>query len=109
MLSRPIEAAVFIGGMEGIFQEHEIFRALHGSAATALAVGAPGGAARQLAQELSPGERLENELDRIDFARLFHERLGIRSEERRVGTECVSTCRSRWSPYHEKKKINTRN
>src|SRR3546814_14186237 len=27
-----------------------------------------------------------------------------RSEERRVGKECVSTCRSRWSPYHEKKK-----
>src|SRR3546814_5377224 len=23
-----------------------------------------------------------------------------RTEERRVGTECVSTCRSRWSPYH---------
>src|SRR3546814_13617108 len=23
-----------------------------------------------------------------------------RSEERRVGTECVSTCSSRWSPYH---------
>src|SRR3546814_14262180 len=23
-----------------------------------------------------------------------------RSEERRVGQECVSTCRSRWSPYH---------
>src|SRR3546814_12462041 len=27
-----------------------------------------------------------------------------RSEERRVGTECVSTCRSRWSPYHSKHK-----
>src|SRR3546814_7071942 len=27
-----------------------------------------------------------------------------RSEERRVGKECVSTCRSRWSPYHLKKK-----
>src|SRR3546814_14181242 len=27
-----------------------------------------------------------------------------RSEERRVGKECVSTCRSRWSTYHEKKK-----
>src|SRR3546814_19893474 len=27
-----------------------------------------------------------------------------RSAERRVGTECVSTCRSRWSPYHSKKK-----
>src|SRR3546814_21182589 len=27
-----------------------------------------------------------------------------RSEERRVGKECVSTCRSRWSPSHSKKK-----
>src|SRR3546814_12355711 len=27
-----------------------------------------------------------------------------RSEERRVGKECVSTCRSRWSPYHSQKK-----
>src|SRR3546814_16672696 len=27
-----------------------------------------------------------------------------RSEERRVGKRCVSTCRSRWSPYHYKKK-----
>src|SRR3546814_13669368 len=27
-----------------------------------------------------------------------------RSEERRVGKECVSTCRSRWSPYTEQKK-----
>src|SRR3546814_8431190 len=25
---------------------------------------------------------------------------GVRSEERRVGKECVRTCRSRWSPYH---------
>src|SRR3546814_5783098 len=24
----------------------------------------------------------------------------VKSEERRVGKECVSTCRSRWSPYH---------
>src|SRR3546814_20852281 len=29
--------------------------------------------------------------------------LGDRSEERRVGKECVNTCRSRWSPYHYKK------
>src|SRR3546814_6298200 len=28
----------------------------------------------------------------------------LRSEERRVGKECVSTCRSRWTPYHSKKK-----
>src|SRR3546814_18839949 len=31
---------------------------------------------------------------------------GARSEERRVGKECVSTCRSRWAPYHYKKKNN---
>src|SRR3546814_978075 len=29
----------------------------------------------------------------------------LRSEERRVGKECVSTCRSRWSPYHSKKML----
>src|SRR3546814_14503481 len=33
------------------------------------------------------------------------QRQRIRSEERRVGKECVSTCRSRWSPYHYKKQI----
>src|SRR3546814_12084452 len=33
----------------------------------------------------------------------------VRSEERRVGKECVSTCRSRWSPYHEKKNIIYKN
>src|SRR3546814_12900416 len=30
----------------------------------------------------------------------------LSSEERRVGKECVSTCRSRWSPYHYKKKTS---
>src|SRR3546814_18432549 len=30
-----------------------------------------------------------------------------RSEERRAGKECVSTCRSRWSRYHSKKKQYT--
>src|SRR3546814_2269659 len=34
-------------------------------------------------------------------------KIGRRSEERRVGKECVSTCRSRWSPYHYKKKNQT--
>src|SRR3546814_15026109 len=29
-----------------------------------------------------------------------------RSDERRVGKACVSTCRSRWSPYHSTKKKN---
>src|SRR3546814_12413238 len=34
-------------------------------------------------------------------------RARMRSEERRVGKECVSTCRSRWSRYHTKKKQKT--
>src|SRR3546814_13400409 len=33
-----------------------------------------------------------------DWVLITHEH--ISSEERRVGKECVSTCRSRWSPYH---------
>src|SRR3546814_1899912 len=32
--------------------------------------------------------------------RVRQRKLAKRSEERRVGKECVSTCRSRWSPYH---------
>src|SRR3546814_17147822 len=41
--------------------------------------------------------------DRILYDRareIFIRRLRARSEERRVGKECVSTCRSRGSPYH---------
>src|SRR3546814_3293014 len=34
---------------------------------------------------------------KVCFQMLFQQ---LRSEERRVGKECVSTCRSRWSPYH---------
>src|SRR3546814_12851367 len=36
-------------------------------------------------------------LQEVDTPAVFG---GWRSEERRVGKECVSTCRSRWSPYH---------
>src|SRR3546814_16424743 len=38
------------------------------------------------------------------IARLTDRVAKPRSEERRVGKECVSTGRSRWSPYHKKKK-----
>src|SRR3546814_11304173 len=37
---------------------------------------------------------------RIDGDELVYNDYVDRSEERRVGKECVSTCRSRWSPYH---------
>src|SRR3546814_3543493 len=39
--------------------------------------------------------RVESVSFRTSFSRVIN-----RSEERRVGKECVSTCRSRWSPYH---------
>ena len=40
-------------------------------------------------------ERIRPEVD-INYASIIAER----SEERRVGKECSSSCRSRWSPYH---------
>ena len=82
MLSRPLEAAVFVGGMAGLFEEHHVFRELHGEDATIVALGAPGGAARMLAEKYR-GPNSEHDLERIDFARLFHERLGIAPDEPR--------------------------
>src|SRR3546814_1473893 len=39
-----------------------------------------------------------------DLLNLNFDTFNGRSEDRRVGKECVSTCRSRWLPYHAKKK-----
>src|SRR3546814_18905518 len=77
---------------------------------------------RMVVREVARGEAMER-IDRLQeevarIARLLgdlagqrglpgtpadHGVRGERSEERRVGKECVSTCRSRWSPYHSKK------
>src|SRR3546814_20899455 len=43
--------------------------------------------------------RPEGQADENPYAEMEISR-HARSEERRVGKECVSTCRSRWSPYH---------
>src|SRR3546814_4985977 len=51
-------------------------------------IGAEGG----LERHLGHGE--------LGLPAISRPRLVVRSEERRVGKECVSTCRSRWSPYH---------
>src|SRR3546814_10537976 len=40
-----------------------------------------------------------NDMSGLDVGYAIRKRRG-RSEERRVGKECVSTCSSRWSPYH---------
>src|SRR3546814_13517404 len=47
------------------------------------------------ASECNASTLLLRAADAADDQRSFR-----RSEERRVGKECVSTCRSRWSPYH---------
>src|SRR3546814_17035085 len=58
-------------------------------------------------------------VNRIELVLVYHQKpaflvasnhvfIFLRSEERRVGKECVSTGRARWSPYHKKnKKKNT--
>src|SRR3546814_20034582 len=62
----------------------------------------------------SPGDHLGERHRAVSFQRLVepHHRArradaapgAGRSAERRVGKECASTCRSRWSAYHQKKK-----
>src|SRR3546814_3978046 len=51
-------------------------------------------------QTLNPWRRDDGRRDQATADRGPRASRFIRSEERRVGKECVSTCRSRWSPYH---------
>ena len=75
MLSRDdIDHAVFIGGMEGVLDEYNLFLKYHPTGAI-LPVSSPGGAARQLAEKLGlPTAELED----LDFARLFYGHLEFR-------------------------------
>src|SRR3546814_20347815 len=52
--------------------------------------------------EVSPYLAMNTEETIVEARRLW-QAVGRRSEARRVGKECVSTCRSRWSPDHSKK------
>ena len=73
MLSRPsLKAAVFIGGMEGVEIEFRMFREYHGAAGV-VAVGAPGGAARDLSVSLDPIDR--ERIESVDFAGIFRKHL----------------------------------
>src|SRR3546814_12100900 len=74
-----------------IFLEHDDARALaHHEAVAALVIGAARLFGRVVAAHVQRARLREaRDADRAD-----------RSEERRVGKECASTCRSRWSPYH---------
>src|SRR3546814_11569481 len=54
-----------------------------------------------LADERKALDQVAEDLTKVESA--IAGRAALRSEERRVGKECVSTCRSRWSQCHEKK------
>src|SRR3546814_15503290 len=68
----------------------------------------PAGIRRQFAaqaeQRIGGHPRRSHIAQTFEFGALVARIQRRRSEERRVGKECVSTCRSRWSPYHSKKK-----
>jgi SLOG cluster3 family len=75
MLSRDnLKAAVFIGGMEGVEAEYELFKKFHPNDKILL-VPSPGGAALQLAKSF--GELNDDDLSDIDFAKLFHTELRL--------------------------------
>src|SRR3546814_16960442 len=62
------------------------------------------GAAAGEAGGVAPVEPFARGLDADDLdPRIVEEGMEQRSEERRVGKACVSTCRSRWWPYHSTK------
>jgi len=80
MLSRPnLSAAVFIGGMNGVSEEVNLFQAYHPQA-TQVFVGSTGGAA--LEHALLRGMS-EEETPSIDYFKLFHAQLGIAADEPR--------------------------
>ncbi len=76
MLTGPFHAAVFIGGMEGVADEYDLFTSLH-PGAVVLPLYAPGGAARDLAVRLGVAD------DRLDFTSLFSDALGVGMQEYR--------------------------
>lgn len=82
MLSRDdIEAGVFIGGMNGITDEHTMFVSMQPNAQV-LAVPRPGGAAADLA--LKYGYDPGNDPAPTDFTQLFIDKLGISPSEPRI-------------------------
>lgn len=78
-LENGFEAAVFIGGMGGIYDEHRLFVEL-ASSAKILPVMSTGGAAERLGKEHHFASEFADELD---YVSLFHKKLGIDPNEKR--------------------------
>src|SRR3546814_17955238 len=84
-------------------------RGQHGGLPVLLGAGDRGGLHLDAVEKVQSAEQLCHRLGAARHLRLIERgpRDG-RSEERRVGKEGVSTCRSRWSPYHYNKQKTTR-
>src|SRR3546814_13604038 len=72
-------------------------RPMKGTAARLADPEADAAAARELAAD--PKQRADNPMI-VDLIRNDLSRVAVRTEARRVGKECVSTCRYRWTPAH---------
>ena len=79
--STQFDAAVFIGGMEGIFDEHQLFTSMHPNA-KCVPVAATGGAARKLDANLN--YQLPANIGPLDFISLFYRKLAISPSQRRT-------------------------
>jgi hypothetical protein len=78
--SQAFDSAVFIGGMQGIFDEYELFSKLN-PGARCIVVAATGGASRLLANKIQ--YRVPEDLGPLDFIRLFYRELNISPLEKR--------------------------
>lgn len=78
--SEQFDAAVFIGGMQGILDEYSLFKKFHPHA-KCVVVAATGGGARLLAKQIN--QRIQEDLGPFDFIRLFYRELNISPKEER--------------------------
>src|SRR3546814_13453112 len=90
VLRKCVENGILIVGNFGSASPMNAVRRLHALAREQ--------GVRGLRVAVVEGDDLRDRLRNLQASAWEEER--PRSEERRVGNECVSTCRSRWSPYH---------
>jgi hypothetical protein len=79
--SQPFDAAVFLGGMEGVFDEFRLFNALYPNA-KCLPVAVTGGATRTLSAQMRYVPPAD--IGPLDFVRLFYRELAISPRQRRT-------------------------
>src|SRR3546814_12080423 len=89
------KVVIVTGAGGGLGRAHALLFARHGAK---VVVNDLGGSAQGDGANSSAADRVVEEIRQAGGTAVANH--DSRSEERRVGKECVSTCRSRWSPYH---------